>query len=291
MKRGKKILSLLLVLLIFAGMAMGSGSSDDEGGASITSTEPKEKEKITIEEQVLLDRDGLKITAKEYVDDSIWGEGIKVLVENSSQKNLGVNCKALIVNNYMITDLFSASVAAGKKSNETIYMTSNQLKAAGIENIGQIELYFHVYDSDNYDTVFDADVVTIKTSAYDMMDVAAEVTGTVLYDANGIKVVGKYVDEDSFWGAAVLLYIENNTEKNIVVSCKDLSVNGFMVTALLYGDVYAGKKTVDDITLLSSDLEENSITKIEEIELSFHIYDSDTYDTIVDSEPIKLTLN
>ena len=291
MRKGVKVLSLLLVLLIFAGMAMGSGSSDGESGASITSTEAKEEKKITIEEQVLLDQEGLKITAKEYVEDTIWGEGIKLLVENNTQKNLGVNCKAVIVNNYMITDLFSASIAAGKKSNETLYMTSNQLEAAGIENIGQVEMYFHVYDSDSYDTIFDADVVTLKTSAFEDMDVTAEVSGTVLYEANGIKVMGKYVDEDSVWGAAVLLYLENNTDKNVAVSCENMSINGFMVTPLFHSDVYSGKKAVDDITILSSDLEENSITKIEEIEVSFRIYNSDTYDTIADSDPVKLTIN
>lgn len=289
MKREKKILSLLLVLLIFAGMAMGSGSSD--GGTSITSTEAKQEEKITIEEQVLLDRDGLKITAKEYVEDSIWGEGIKVLIENTTEKNLGVSCNALIVNNYMITDLFTSSVAAGKKANETIYMTSNQLEAAGIENIGQIEMYFHVYNSDTYDTVFNADVVTLKTSAYDKMDVTVEETGTVLYENDEIKVMGRYVNEDSIWGAAVLLYLENNTDKNIVVSCEDMSINGFMVTPLFYGDVYAGKKSVDTIMILSTDLEANGITKIEEIELSFHIYNSESYDTIAKSDAVKLTVN
>ena len=69
----------------------------------------------SINEQVLVDQDGIKITATEYVTDSIWGDGIKLLVENNSAKDYTIGCDALIVNDYMITDLFSADVAAGKK--------------------------------------------------------------------------------------------------------------------------------------------------------------------------------
>lgn len=41
----------------------------------------------SINEQVLVDQDGIKITATEYVTDSIWGDGIKLLVENNSAKD------------------------------------------------------------------------------------------------------------------------------------------------------------------------------------------------------------
>ena len=293
MKKFQKILCLLMALTVFMCMAMGSGSSDEsEGTSGLTSTQASNvgSEAIAIDEQVLLDRDGVKVTATEYVEDSIWGEGIKILVENTSEKNIGVNCNAVIVNNFMITDLFSTSVAAGKKANDTIYLSSGDLEAAGIDNVGQVELYFHAYNSDTYDTIFDADVVTVKTTAFEQMDTTVSEEGIVLYDANDVKVMGRYVSDDSFWGAAVLLYLENNTEKNIVVSCENMSINGFMVTPYFHGDVYAGKMAVDEITILSSDLEENGITDIEDIEVSFHIYDSDTYDTIADSEPVSITV-
>ena len=44
-----------------------------------------------------------------------------------------VGCKALIVNNYMISDLFASEIAAGKKANEVMYLSNSQLKAAGIK--------------------------------------------------------------------------------------------------------------------------------------------------------------
>lgn len=230
---------------------------------------------ITIEEQVLFEQDGLKVTATEYVVDSIWGDGIKLLIENNGTSDVGLGCTALIVNDYMITDLFSSTVAAGKKDYDTLNLSSSSLQAAGIENVGKIEVYFHTFDPDSYMTITDIDCVTIKTSAYDSMDNTPNDAGQELYNDDGIRIVGKYVDEGSFWGTAVLLYIENNSGKNAIIQCDDMSVNGFMVTPFFSDTVYDGKKSISDITLLSSELEENNISSVDEIELKFKIIDED----------------
>ena len=139
-----KITSKLLLILVFAlfvGMALGSGSKDEDSGKkeivdseeSEEDTEAEEEDKasvpeeeaeeaegemeaVTIEEQVLVEQDGIKITATEMTEDSFWGQGVMLLIENDSDKNISVGCKALIINDYMITDLFSTSVAAGKKA-------------------------------------------------------------------------------------------------------------------------------------------------------------------------------
>lgn len=243
---------------------------------------------VSIEPQLLLDQSGVTITAQKYVTDDFWGDGIQILIENHSGRNVTVGCTALIVNDYMISDLFAVTVADGKKDQSTVYFLSGELKAAGIETIGKIEIYFHIYDSDSWDNIYDSECVTIKTSAYDYMDSTPNDMGQELYNAGGIRIVGKEVDENSFWGTAVLLYIENNSGRNIGVSCKDLSVNDYMMTPLLASTIYSGRKSIDDITIFSSDLEENGITRVEWIDFSLHIYDSNTYGTIMDTSPIRI---
>ena len=260
------------------------GSSEENAAA-----EKSEGVDVSIEEQVLVDQDGIKITALEYVKDSIWGDGIKVLIENETDKDVMVGCNALIVNDYMINDLFASDVAAGKKSNETIYLSSSELKAAGIDTVGRIEIYFHVYDSDSFDNIFDSDCVTIETSAIDSIDMTANDEGTELYNDGGIRIIGKTVDENSFWGTAILLYIENQSGNNVGISVDDLSINGFMFTPYFSTTVYDGKKCIDDITIMSSELEENGIESIDEVELKFRIYNSDSYETIAESDPITFS--
>lgn len=324
MQRNTKRIAAVLCFAVFAAMALGSGQSDSDETKQIVSNvesemtdvdesapdgsedskdskdseDPKDSEDsktpsgatVTIDEQVLFEQEGIVATATEYVTDSIWGDGIKLLLENNSDKDITVGCSALIVNDYMIADLFASGVAAGKKSNETLYLSSTQLKAAGIENVGKIEIYFHVFDSSTYKTVFDTECITIQTSEYANMDTTPNDAGTELYNEGGIRIVGKTVDENSFWGTAILLYVENNSGKNVGISVDDMSINGFMMNPLFSTRVYDGKKSIDDITLFSSDLEKNGIETIEEVELKFHIYNADSYSTITDSEPITFSV-
>lgn len=245
----------------------------------------------TIDETVILDNSDVVIKAVELVDDSFWGPALKLNIENNSDKNVNVGCSALIVNDYMIMDLFASEVAAGKKTNENLNLFASQLKAAGIDNIGKIEMYLRLSDSDSYDTIYESDCITIETSEYANMDVTANDSGKEIYNDNGIRVVAKYVDEDSFWGKSVLLYLENNRSDNVSISVDDMSINGYMVNPYFSSTVYAGKKAINDITLMSSDLESNGITSVDEIELAFEIRDADTYSEIVKTEPISFTTN
>lgn len=316
MKKKRKAVVVVVVLIFVISMIFGGDSGDsgetkdvvgiseegaasaEEGGQEDTvQAEGGEQSAesgsgagdVTIEEQVLLDQDGILITAMEYASDSIWGDGIRLLLENNSDRTVTVGCKALIVNHYMITDLFSAEVAAGKKANEVMYLSNSELKAAGIDTVGQVEVYFQIFDSESFDTILESDCVTIKTSGFEEMDTTPDDLGTELYQADGIRIVGKTVDEDSFWGTAILLYCENTSGKHVGISVEEMSVNGFMMNPLFSTTVYDGKMALDEITLLSSDLEANGIEAIEEVELKFHIYDADSYSTIADSEAITFS--
>ncbi|MBQ4220409.1 MAG: hypothetical protein II666_12755 [Butyrivibrio sp.] len=310
MKRKAKWIGMILCLMFFASIALASGSSgtddlknvalpgetsektdktdaEDEASESDNST-GKSSSIPTIEEALLIDSNGVRITAKEYATDSIWGDGIKLLIENGTDKDLTIGCDALIVNDYMISDLFVSEVAAGKSANETMYISSSELKAAGIDSVGKVEIYFHAYDS-GMDYLFRNEYTEIQTSEYANMDTTPNDAGMELYNADGIKIVGKTVDENSFWGTAILLYIENNSGKNVGVSVEDMSINGFMMNPLFSTTVYDSKKAIDDITVFSSDLENNGIEKIEEVELKFHIFDADSYSYIKDTEPITFS--
>ncbi len=292
-----KILGLIALMSGFAVMSLGSGSSettesqkeivsedrveeadatsqDEEVTVEETVSEP-ETGQITIDEQVLIESGDIKITALSYEVDSIWGDEIKLLIENNGTKDVGIGMDALIVNDYMISDLFSSTVAAGKKANETLSLGNSQLKNAGIENVGKVEIYFYTFDPETYSTLDKYDCVTIKTSAFDNMDTSLNDSGQELYSDNGIRIVGKYVSEDSIWGTAILLYIENNSGENRIIQCDDLSINGFMMTPFFSSTVYDGKKAISEITLLSSELEENGITSVNDVELKFEIMDED----------------
>lgn len=261
-----------------------SAKSGETGNGEISDSDTE----ISISEQLLLDQDGIKVTATEYVNDGFLGDGLKLLIENNSDKDYTLGCDALIVNDFMLSDLFSTTVAAGKKTNETLSMYSSELASAGIDTVGKVEIYFHAYDSE-WKTLFQDVYTEVDTSAFDSMDTSVDASGTELYNSNGIRIVGKGVEEDSFLGKSIPLYIENTSGQNVTVSVDDLSVNGFMLEPLFSATVYDGKKTLRSITLLSSELETNGITSIEQVELKFKLLNSKTYQTIAESDVVAFT--
>jgi len=243
----------------------------------------------TIEKIVLIDQNGVKITAKEIVNDSIWGKGIKLLIENDTDQNITVGCNSLVVNDYMVSNLFASTVAAGKKANDELTFYSSDLESAGITQIEEIEVSFNVYNSDTYDDIFDTDIVKIRTSAYTGAAQPPMDDGLLIFDREGIRIVAKALNNDSLFGTEIGMFIENHSNKDITVSCDDLSVNGYMVTSLFACTVNQGKMALDGISILSSDLEDNDISTIEDVELTLEIYDSNTYHTFLKSDPIEIS--
>ncbi|MBO5266661.1 MAG: hypothetical protein J6B08_05110 [Ruminiclostridium sp.] len=319
----KKIFSLILCSVLLSGCSDNSSSYQAETTQSIietttstvTSITPKETlsehteqgttlamedlfeielptidEEVIIEETVIVDEAGIKITAKELVSGmGIFGTELKLLIENNTEKNLTVQCRDVSVNGYMINAMLSADVASGKKANDSISFIDSDFEKSGIEDIADIEFSFHIFDSENWDDYLDTDMIQIKTSIAEIYEYSFNHTGELIYEGNDIKIIIKGLDESSsFLGPNIELYVENNSEKNITVQTRDVSINGFMVTAMLSSDITPGKHIVDEITFINSELEENDIQKVEEVELSFHVFDSENWDTIIDTEIIKL---
>ena len=260
----------------------GSGEKEPE--------KKEENDKASIEEQVLLDQDGIKITAKELTEGSIWGPELKVLVENTGEKSVTVQVRNMSVNGFMVEAMFSSDVAAGKSANDTITLMEGDLETAGITVIQNIEFSFHVFDSESWDTVFDSDLIYLATSADGTGEQSVDKSGQLVLEQEGISIIIKEADsEDSFWGADIYVYIENNSDKNITVQSRSVSINGFMVDPVFSCEVGAGKKAYDTITFLDSELTDNGIETIDQMDISFHIFETDSWNTILDSENINVT--
>lgn len=250
-------------------------------------TEDKE---VTIKEQVIYEGNDIVVTVKGFSTESIFGPEVKVLIENNSVNNITVQTRKSSVNGLMAETMFSAVVAAGKKANDAITFVSSGLKAAGITTIKDIEFSLHIYETESMDTIVDTDSIKLKTSADESFVQKFDDSGSIVYDADGIKVVVKEMNSsESFWGSDIYFFIENNSAKDITVQARDVSVNGFMIEPMFSVDVVSGKKALDTMTFVESDLTENNIKEIKSLEFKLHIFDTDTWDTIKDTDIIKVS--
>jgi len=311
MRKKTKLLAVLLCLALFASMALGSGSSDSGEDKEITNVTNPNSEKesdnaqaednattednaedtsaVTIEEQVLFEGNDIKITAT-GMEDGLFGTELKLLIENNSSKTVTIQARNSNVNGFMVDTMMSADVAAGKKANDSLTFQASGLKDCGIETIATMEFSFHIMDAETWEDIVDTDMIIVNTSVASTYVQEVDDSGEVLVEANGVKIVGKGLSaDDSFWGPGVILYIENNSDKNITIQTRDVSVNGFMVETIMSEEIVAGKKAMSAVQFLSTDLESNSITDITDVELYFHIFDTESWDTVFDSDVIAIS--
>lgn len=316
MKKKTKIVLIALFLVVVVLIAFGGGESDSGADKEIvkvsigSQTEDKEMVKteeilsaeadssdnssassseVTIEEQVLYDENSIKITAL-GMEDGLFGTELKLLLENNSDKSITVQARNANVNGFMVSTMMSVDIAAGKKANDSLTFETSGLKDCGIESIATMEFFFHIFDTESWDAIVDTDVIAINTSIASTYTQAVDDSGEILVEEGGVKIVGKGLsDDDSVWGPGVILYIENNSEKDVTVQVRDVSINGFMVDSSMSTDIVAGKKAMSAVQFFSTDLEENAITDITNVELYFHIFNLGSWDTIFDSDVITIS--
>ncbi len=190
----KKITAVLLAGVLTASM-IGCGRSSEstektDSAVSETveeSSETDEKETVeeskvevgafdksaTIEETVLIDQDDIKVTATELTFTNYSAE-VAISIENNSDKSLSFIASSLryacnSVNGYMVSDGYlNEDVDAGKKTNEKISFSLDELQAYGINSIADIEIGIYTTDED-YNSIF-YEPKKILTSVADSYD-------------------------------------------------------------------------------------------------------------------------
>ena len=291
----KRIICLALVLCLVLSLSsclswavsdIIKGGRTNEDDFEIEEIEDDEEETKSSLKEVLVDQNGVKITLKGYNESgSYFGPTFDFLIENDTDKDLSVMTNHVVVNGFMITALLSTEVSAGKKANDSLDVFKSSLDLAEISEINELELSFHIYDGD-WNTVFDTELIKITLS--DKESTAADGSGDLLYEDGGIKIVAKKLNKDGVLGPAVVLYIENNSGANCTVQVDNMSVNGYMMSGYLSCTVLNGKCAVDEMTIYKSDLEANGIDSVEDLEISFRIFNSDTWRDITKTDPVTL---
>ncbi len=217
------------------------------------------------------------------------GPALKVFIENNSDTDLTFQTRATSVNGYMIDTIFSSDVAAGKKANDKITLSASEMEAAGISQIANIETIFHIFNWDDWEAYHDTYPISIRTSIADDYEYSFDDSGELLYAGKDIRIIAKGISDDASWfGPGLVVFIENLRDEGITVQVRDVSVNGFMVDTIFSPEISPGKRILDTVIFWDTDLEDNSIEVITEVELRFHIFEADGWDTIEDTEKYSL---
>ena len=293
----KRIISLFLAVLLLISMAAcgkeqkraGKPSQNVVENPQPTVEQAAKPKKATIPETILYNDKNLKITAKSLSSDGIMGPELRLGIENNTDKDLTIQTRSVSVNGYMIDTIMSMDVPSGRRHTDSLILVDTSLEQCGITTIGTIEISFHVFVIETWDTYVDTQVITLRTDLAGTVAKPDAHTGQMVYDANDVKIVVNGLDaEDSVLGPGVVLYIENNRKQDITIQARDAAIGGHAVNPIFSCNVTAGNRAVDSVTFLSSELEEYGITNIEELSLSFVIFDMDDYHDIAKSDMLTI---
>lgn len=294
----KKIISLILILCCIMSL-VACGNTDVEPGETTSNQEqtdnsgsevkPSEKpeqsdEKLgtfsksaTLAETVMVDEDGVKITATglNYTNYSVE---LEFTIENNCGKDLsfisgsvGYSCNS--INGYMVSDGYlNCDVTNGKKANDSISFSYDGLMLYGINEIADIEIGFDISDNDYNHTY--SGPRQVKTSAFDAHNYSKNYyqetiisraamntydydiihfSQDTLYDVNGIKLLSSGVMINQAGETALLLELENTTNDMVYVSTSDIAINGLVVSSSTWSStaINPGKRGIVDVELSS----------------------------------------
>lgn len=272
----KKILAMLLAFVMMLSLTACGGNKptdndaepDDGKKQERVTEEPKEteepeepeeperdkfdefKQTATIEETILYDDKDIVITAKDLTYE-YSGVTLNVQLENNRDEDLEFSsgsCNS--VNGYTLSvgNLY-CDVASGKKTNEEMYFSYNEMRLHGIYELAELGLQFTVADDDDFE--LNTDSIILKTSAFDsytfnpkgfqdavISDAAkGEFEYSVdffdtkeLYNSSGISLVSQtIVTTDD--GQQLFLEFANDSSEPVVVSINRIAENGLVLNS------------------------------------------------------------
>lgn len=229
------------------------------------------------EAQTVVDNEYCTIQITGLDPDHLYGYTLDVFLENkTADTDYQFYVGLASVNGLSMDPLFSSKVTAGKKANEQLHFTDRELN----ELVGQftdIELTFQVTDANDY---FAKPVAnpTIHIYPYGAENATvyqrpARDTDVVAVNNEQISVIVTEYVTDPFWGYCAKVFLVNNTDKDLMFTAEDVSVNGFMLDPFFADLVESGKCAYSFLSWLESDLNDNGITDVQSIEFTLRIYD------------------
>lgn len=295
----KKYLALVICACMLSGVMTGCASAKPQPTAAATvpptaapqtqaTQPPTETSGVTLEHQVIYDKDGVRISVTGLEEDAWTGAKVWLMLENNTDQNLLLTGDVFVVNGITVQAYLYAEVAAGMKANDSLELFTDVLDASGITEIATIRGYdTRIVDSDSLDTVAKVPL-SLETSIAETHTQEIDDSGEEIFSEAGVTVIAQVISEE-FYGQTVQLLVKNETGKDIIVEAENISVNGFTLDAWLYDTVCRDTVRFSQLDLFASGLADNGIEAVETVTFTLRILDDTTYETIAKSDVLTVS--
>jgi len=247
----------------------------------------------------LYDDGQLRIVA-DWEETRKYSDGIRVIAENNTNRNLNVVARDILVNNYVMeySSLY-CPVEAGHTAEGYLYLDNTDLEAAEIEDVQQVSAIFEAYDSETYETQIQTGYITLCST--DSLSQPLADRGVELYNKDGIRLICKgYAPTsyapDEYTEGDILFYLENGTDATVDFYTDDVTVNGQETYLSLFCSLPPHTQAVQRMFLFGLDSEELSIQSREDVKemlaaFGFRIVNDSGEGTTLTTDPLSIPVD
>ncbi len=281
----KKLAALLLALTLCASAAGCRSQQTPAETESPTTTETagtteatEASQSYVFPETVLVDDENCTVIITGFEEDPLWGYTMKAYLENKTDKELMFSLDNSSINGFMCDPFWAVRVTPGMKANERIHFLTSDLERNGITSPTALSFTLNIYDSNDFTAEYlVGQVFTLYPQGENAVQeyVRTPIDGEiVLFDNEYATMIVTGTEPNDLWGFGLNVYLENKTDKNLMFSTMDVSVNGFMCDPFWATEVAAGMRSNTTISWFSETLSESGIEKVETITMPITVSDA-----------------
>lgn len=308
----KRLFCAVLVLFILTALLLGfvgcgGKDGDEEDSTSRETLDLFDFEAVSVERTLLVDDAGVKITARGIATRGGLGVRLMLIIENNTGKTLTFRAHSAAVNGIMVDSEMHAEVEPDKRVYSHVEFPVEEFRRSEMHDVANIELCFDVFDTESWDKHYESERISLTTSLADESDYVYDYTGTLVYEDEDLTIIAQGLTEvEDKFAAGLILCVDNRTDRNVTVQAYDVRLNGNPMTVIFNAEVIPERTVAAVMHFLESEFEKYKIeeygkketdTEEEEtekrdpimsVEFTLHIFDSDTWEKIADSERITL---
>ena len=255
---------------------------------------PYEYVKVDIEDQEILNKDGLSIHVNGYKLGIGTTRDLLMHIENQTGHPVKLSSQLLRINGFEEADLFIKYFDdhASEDFEYEFYISLGD--EIGLWDPEKIELSFSVEYTDTQEQ-YVTELLPILTSLYDenTYNESADIDfshGVPLYDDGKIRVIAIDYKIEDYGDAKLIFYIENNTDVAMMFQKEELLVNGVDAPFFIFRTVQAHSKSIETMYFYESTLKENNIDRIRNISLILKISEDGNYTDKTLTDPLTISV-
>lgn len=219
-----------------------------------------------------------------YGEDELYDYYVSFYLENkSADTDYTFDVSTLAANGVEIISTAAFIIPAGKMGLEKCYISESQLSKSGITDFSDIFFTMGAFEADNWEAEYVAkqSVHVYPKGQENAVPFVreAEPEDKIIADNDKVTIIvtglSKNEDLDS---QDLCFYFVNKTDKEIMFTIEDVSVNGYMMDPFFATAVHPGFSKFADTSWYEDELSDHGIDKITEIEFTMIARDANDWD-------------